>query len=66
MEKEYKISESNLKTLIIQSKFLEALQELGVDNWEGFEYVEDDVYEVSEEDFKEFGAKEVKEPKDSE
>lgn len=57
--KYFRISEGALKELIRDSKFLEALESYGVDNWEGFEMVEDEEYEVTEEDYEVYGATEV-------
>ena len=54
--KYYKISEDALKELIRESKFLGALESYGVDNWYGYEMVEDEDVEVSEEDYEEYGA----------
>lgn len=54
--KYYKISENALRELIKESKFLDALESYGVDNWEGYEMVEEHEYEVSEEDYEEYGA----------
>ena len=54
--KYYKISEGALKELIRESKFLDALEAGGVDNWYGYEMVEDEDVEVSEEDYEEYGA----------
>ena len=59
MMKYYKISEGALKELIRESKFLGALESYGVDNWDGCDMVEDDEYEVSEEDYEEYGAEEI-------
>lgn len=59
MMKYYKISEGALKELIRESKFLDALESYGVDNWDGYDMVEDDEYEVSEEDYEEYGATEI-------
>ena len=56
MMKYYKISEDALKELIRESKFLGALESYGVDNWYGYEMVEDEDVEVSEEDYEEYGA----------
>lgn len=54
--KYYKISEKDLTKLIEKAKFLDALEAGGVDNWYGYEMVEDEDVEVSEEDYKEYGA----------
>lgn len=54
--KYYKISEGALKELIRESKFLDALEAGGVDNWYGYEMVEDEDVEVSEEDYEKYGA----------
>ena len=56
MMKYYKISEDALRGLIKESKFLGALEAYGVDNWYGYEMVEDEDVEVSEEDYEEYGA----------
>ena len=56
MMKYYKISGKDLIKLIEKAKFLSALEAYGVDNWEGYEMVEDEEYEVSEEDYEEYGA----------
>ena len=56
MMKYYKISEGALKELIRESKFLDALEAGGVDNWYGYEMVEDEDVEVSEEDYEKYGA----------
>ena len=57
--KYYKISEGALKELIRESKFLDALEAGGVDNWYGYEMVEDEDVEVSEKDYEEYGATEI-------
>lgn len=58
--KYYKISEKDLIKLIEKAKFLEALEAYGVDNWEGYEMAwSDEDYEVSEEDYEEYGATEI-------
>lgn len=57
--KYYRISEDALKELIRESKFLDALEAGGVDNWYGYEMVEDEDVEVSEEDYEEYGATEI-------
>lgn len=57
--KYYKISEEDLTKLIEKAKFLEALEAYGVDNWYGYEMVEDEDTEVSEEDYEEYGATEI-------
>lgn len=62
--KYYKISEEDLTKLIEKAKFLDALEGYGLDNWDGYEMVEDDEVEVSEEDYEEYGAKEVSEEDD--
>lgn len=55
--KYYKISEEDLTKLIEKAKFLDALEAYGVDNWEGYEMAwSDEDYEVSEEDYEEYGA----------
>lgn len=55
--KYYKISENALRGLIKESKFLGALESYGVDNWEGYERAwSTEDYEVSEEDYEEYGA----------
>lgn len=54
--KYYKISEDALKELIRESKFLDALESYGLDNWDGYDMVEEHEYEVSEEDYEEYGA----------
>lgn len=54
--KYYKISEEDLISLIEKAKFLDALEAGGVDNWYGYEMVEDEDKEVSEEDYEEYGA----------
>ena len=54
--KYFRISEDTLKELIRESKFLDALESYGVDNWDGYDMVEDEEYEVSEEDYEEYGA----------
>lgn len=59
MMKYYRISEDALKELIRESKFLDALEAGGVDNWYGYEMVEDEDVEVSEEDYEEYGATEI-------
>lgn len=57
--KYYKISEEALKELIRESKFLDALKSYGLDNWDGYDMVEDEDVEVSEEDYEEYGAEEI-------
>lgn len=58
--KYYKISEDALRALIRESKFLGALESYGVDNWEGYEMAwSGEDYEVSEEDYEDYGAKEI-------
>ena len=57
--KYYKISEGALKELIRESKFLDALEAGGVDNWCGYEMVEDEDVEVSEEDYENEDAEHV-------
>lgn len=57
--KYFRISEGALKELIRESKFLDALESYGVDNWDGYDMVEDEEYEVSEEDYEGYGAKEI-------
>lgn len=60
MMKYYKISEDALRELIKESKFLGALESYGVDNWEGYEMAwSGEDYEVSEEDYEEYGAEEI-------
>ena len=59
MMKYYKISEEALKELIRESKFLDALKSYGLDNWDGYDMVEDEDVEVSEEDYEEYGAEEI-------
>lgn len=60
MMKYYKISEEDLTKLIEKAKFLDALEAGGVDNWYGYEMVEDEhEYEVSEEDYEGYGATEI-------
>ena len=54
--KYFRISEDTLKELIRESKFLDALESYGLDNWDGYDMVEDEEYEVSEEDYEEYGA----------
>ena len=54
--KYYKISEADLTKLIEKAKFLDALEAGGVDNWYGYEMVEDEDVEVSEEDYEDYGA----------
>ena len=54
--KYYKISEEDLTKLIEKANFLDALEAGGVDNWYGYEMVEDEDVEVSEEDYEEYGA----------
>ena len=54
--KYYRISEDALKELIKESKFLDALESYGLDNWDGYDMVEEHEYEVSEEDYEEYGA----------
>lgn len=55
--KYYKISEKDLIELIEKAKFLDALESYGVDNWEGYEMAwSNEDYEVSEEDYEEYGA----------
>lgn len=54
--KYYRISEGALKELIRESKFLDSLESYGVDNWDGYDMVEEHEYEVSEEDYEEYGA----------
>ena len=56
MMKYYRISEDALKELIKESKFLDALESYGLDNWDGYDMVEEHEYEVSEEDYEEYGA----------
>ena len=57
--KYYRISEESLQELIRDSKFLGALEAGGVDNWYGYEMVDDEDLEVSEEDYEEYGAEEI-------
>lgn len=54
--KYYKISEEDLTKLIEKAKFLDALESYGLDNWDGYDMVEDEDVEVSEEDYEEYGA----------
>lgn len=54
--KYFRISEGALKELIRESKFLDALESYGIDNWDGYDMVEEHEYEVSEEDYEEYGA----------
>ena len=56
MMKYYRISEGALKELIRESKFLDALGTYGLDNWDGYDMVEEHEYEVSEEDYEGYGA----------
>lgn len=53
--KYYKISEEDLTKLIEKAKFLDALKSYGLDNWDGYDMVEDEDVEVSEEDYEEYG-----------
>lgn len=57
--KYYKISEEDLTKLIEKAKFLDALESYGLDNWDGYDMVEEHEYEVSEEDYEEYGAEEI-------
>lgn len=54
--KYFRISEDALKELIRESKFLDALESYGLDNWDGYDMVEDEDVEVSEEDYEGYGA----------
>lgn len=54
--KYYKISEEDLTKLIERAKFLDALKSYGLDNWDGYDMIEDEDVEVSEEDYEEYGA----------
>ena len=56
MMKYYRISEEDLIKLIENTKFLDALGTYGLDNWDGYDMVEEHEYKVSEEDYKEYGA----------
>lgn len=57
--KYYKISEEDLTKLIEKAKFLDALESYGLDNWDGYDMVEDEDVEVSEEDYEGYGAEEI-------
>lgn len=59
MMKYYRISEGALRELIRESKFLDALESYGLDNWDGYDMVEEHEYEVSEEDYEGYGAEEI-------
>lgn len=42
----YIITEERLRGLLNNEQFLYALEGAGVDNWEGYEYAEPDVYDA--------------------
>ena len=56
MMKYYRISEEDLIKLIENAKFLDALESYGLDNWDGYDMVEEHEKKKKKKDYKKYGA----------